>query len=209
MQNTIEQLNFEVILNTKQFDETIKSVEERAKNFNTSLSQSLDIQKNVEKAMSATAKASAKAAAEKDKEAQSFSKYIDQLKKMEEQGQRLAEQMPKAFNWSHHIDQTYLELNRLMGILQKVKERQESGARIQYSDEYINKITAAGEGALRAITALEEAQKRLTAPNNGFQDHIRNLTQTGDTANSLFKSSWSPRDINVNQDSCSLKVQAF
>lgn len=181
MQNTIEQLNFEVILNTKQFDDTIKSVEERAKNFNTSLSKSLDIQKNVEKTMSATAKASAKAAAEKDKEAQSFSKYIDQLKKMEDQGQRLAEQMPKAFNWSHHIDQTYLELNRLMGILQKVKERQESGARIQYSDEYINKITAAGEGALRAITALEEAQKRLTAPNNGFQEHIRNLTETNTT----------------------------
>lgn len=181
MQNTIEQLNFAVILNTEQFDKKITEVEERAKNFNTSLSQSLDIQKNVEKALNATAKASAKAAAEKDKEAQSFSKYIDQLRKMEEQGQRLAEQMPKAFNWSHHIDQTYLELNRLMGILEKVKERQESGARIQYSDEYINKITAAGEGALRAITALEEAQKRLTAPNNGFQEHIRNLTETNVT----------------------------
>lgn len=181
MSNTIDQLNFEVILKTTQFDETIKSVEERAKKFNTSLSQSLDIQKKVEKVLNATAKASAKASAEREKEAQSFSKYIEQLRKMEEQGQRVAEQMPKAFNWSHHIDQTYLELNRLMGILEKVKERQESGARIQYSDEYINKITAAGEGALRAITALEEAQKRLTSPTNGFQEHIRNLTETNTT----------------------------
>ena len=63
MKNTIEQLNFEVILSTKQFDDTIKSVEERAKNFNTSLSQSLDIQKKVEKVMNSTAKASAKSAA--------------------------------------------------------------------------------------------------------------------------------------------------
>ena len=38
---------------------------------------------------------------------------------------------------------------------------------------------------------------------------IRNLPQTSDTANSLLKSGWSPRDIYVNQDSCSLKVQAF
>ena len=181
MQNTIEQLNFKVILDTSQFDETIKSVEERAKSFNTSLSQSLDVHKKVEKVMNATAKASAKSTAEREKEAQSFSKYIEQWRKMEEQGQRVAEQMPKAFNWSHHIDQTYLELNRLMGILEKVKERQESGARIQYSDEYINKITAAGEGALRAITALEEAQKRLTSPSNGFQEHIRSLTETNVT----------------------------
>ena len=181
MQNTIEQLNFKVMLDTSQFDDTIKSVEDRAKKFNTSLSQSLDIQKKVEKVMNATTKASAKSAAEREREAQSFSKYIDQLRKMEEQGQRLANQMPKAFNWSHHIDQTYMELNRLMGILQKIQERQASGARIQYSDEYINKITAAGEGALRAITALEEAQKRLTSPSNGFQEHIRNLTQTNTT----------------------------
>lgn len=178
---TIEQLNFNVILNTKQFDEGIKAVEERAKNFNTSLSQSLDIQKSVEKVMNATAKASAKAAAERAKEAQSFGKYVEQLRKMEEEGKRMAEQMPKAFNWSHHINQTYLELNRVMEVLQKIKERQESGARIQYSTEYLNKITAEGEGALRAITALEQAQKRLTAKDNGFQEHIRNLTSTNVT----------------------------
>lgn len=38
---------------------------------------------------------------------------------------------------------------------------------------------------------------------------IRDLAQTGNTANSLLKSGWSPGNINVNQNSCSLKVQAF
>lgn len=123
---TIEQLNFNVVLNTKDFDDKIKAVEDRAKSFNTTLSQSLDIQKSVEKVMNASAKASAKAASERAKEAQSFGKYVEQLRKMEEEGKRMAEQMPKAFNWSHHINQTYLELNRVMEILQKIKERQES-----------------------------------------------------------------------------------
>ena len=216
----VENLNFKVILDTEEFNDKIKAVEQTAKMFNSTLTESLTIHKSVERATKENAEAhkywdgvfkehinsigkqsdalkqlakdykdeektarvaadaEAKAASERERDAQNFPKLLEQLRKLDAQSEKMASSGQKAFDWSHPINQAYMELDRLLEILKKIQERQNSGARIQYSDEYVNSITQQAEGALRAIQALEEAQKRLSGSGNGLSQQLNTLTST-------------------------------
>lgn len=168
----IDQLNFEVILNDKNFTSEINRLEQLANRLNTSLSGALDLSRKV----------SSQKMTVKTREAEnSLEKLNEYFRNLEKQSQKTATGLKGSFDFRSAIEPAYAELNSLLEVMKKIEERKQSGARIQYSDSYVNNVAQQAEAALRGIQALEEAQKRLTGPSNGFQEHIRNLTTTNMT----------------------------
>ena len=165
MPGTIDQLNFEVIINDDGFKAKIEKDIEAAKQLNVQLSDLLDIKAKMPKQMKVSVDTR-----EAENSLERLNAYFRSLEQAD------LTKIGQKINLTPQVEQAMLRLRQLEEEIEVIQQlRQESGGDMSLALE-LKKAQEEADNLLATIAELRQAETALNGPSR-FQEHIRSLTE--------------------------------